>query len=184
MTAFFLASWTPLLFEAMDFTRNEAAAAGTLNSIAGAVGGVLLMRFTDIRGAISITFLPLAAIPLLLIVAFVDLGHAAFLALFTVTAGFLIGGHFGLHSIAGIFYPSLYRGNGAGWAISVAKLGSIAGPFIAGLILSTSLPARQIFAVLAICPAVFVCCIFIIGRIHTRMMAVPAAAALRDVAAG
>lgn len=83
---------------------------------------------------------------------------------------FLIGGHFGLHSIAGIFYPSAYRGNGAGWAISVAKIGSIAGPFAAGLILSTNLPVRYIFAVLAICPAVFVVCIFIVGRIHSSML--------------
>jgi AAHS family 4-hydroxybenzoate transporter-like MFS transporter len=81
-----------------------------------------------------------------------------------------VSGHFGLHSIAGIFYPSTYRGNGAGWATSVAKIGSIAGPFAAGLILSTSLPVRYIFAVLAICPAVFVVCIFIVGRIHSSML--------------
>jgi len=76
--------------------------------------------------------MPLMAIPLLLAAAFVDPGHAGFLALFALIALFLIGGHFGLHSIAGIFYPSAYRGNGAGWATSVAKIGSIAGPFAAG----------------------------------------------------
>jgi transposase len=79
-------------------------------------------------------------------------------------------GRIGLHSIAGIFYPSAYRGNGAGWATSIAKIGSIAGPFLAGVILSTSLPVRYIFAVLAICPAVFVMCIFVIGLIHSSML--------------
>jgi AAHS family 4-hydroxybenzoate transporter-like MFS transporter len=177
MTAFFLATWTPLVFEALSFTRTEAAAAGTLSSIAGAVGGVLLMRFTDLRGAIAITVMPLVAIPLLLIAAFVDVGHTAFFVLFTLIAGFILGGHFGLHSIAGIFYPSSYRGNGTGWATSVAKIGSIAGPFIAGLILSTSLPVRSIFAVLAICPVVFVVCIFAIGRIQSRILARPVAPA-------
>jgi hypothetical protein len=38
------------------------------------------------------------------------------------------------------------------------------------VILSTSLPVRDIFAVLAICPAVFVVCIFIVGRIHSPML--------------
>jgi len=170
MTVFFLATWTPLVFEALHYSRSQAALAGSLNSAAGAIGGLLLMRFTDNTGAIAITAMPLLAIPLLLVAAFVDVGQDAFLALFTVIAMFLIGGHFGLHSIAGIFYPSAYRGNGAGWATSVAKIGSIAGPAVAGVILSTSLPVRNIFAVLAICPAVFVVCIFIVGRIHSSML--------------
>jgi MFS transporter, AAHS family, 4-hydroxybenzoate transporter len=170
MAVFFLATWTPLVFEALSFTRAQAAIAGSLNAVAGAVGGLLLMRFTDTIGAIAITTMPLFAVPLLLIAAFVPIGHGGFMALFVLIALFLIGGHFGLHSIAGIFYPSAYRGNGAGWATSVAKIGSIAGPFAAGLILSTSLPVRSIFAVLAICPAVFVVCIFIIGRIHSSIL--------------
>ena len=47
------------------------------------------------------------------------------------------------------------------------EIGSIAGPFAASLILSTRMPVHYIFAVLAICPAVFVVCIFIVGRIHS-----------------
>jgi MFS transporter, AAHS family, 4-hydroxybenzoate transporter len=170
MAVFFLATWTPLVFEALSFTRAQAAIAGSLTAAAGAVGGLLLMRFTDTIGAIAITAMPLLAVPLLLVAAFVPLDQGAFMALFALIALFLIGGHFGLHSIAGIFYPSAYRGNGTGWAISVAKVGSIAGPFVAGLILSTSLPVRYIFALLAVCPAVFVVCIFIIGRIHSAML--------------
>jgi len=170
MAVFFLATWTPLVFEALNYTRAQAALAGSINAAAGAVGGLLLMRFTDNMGAIVITTMPLIAVPLLLAAAFLDVSQLGFFALFALIALFLIGGHFGLHSIAGIFYPSAYRGNGAGWAISVAKIGSIAGPFAAGIILSTSLPVRYIFAVLAICPAVFVVCIFIVGRIHTSML--------------
>ena len=170
MTVFFLATWTPLVFEALHYARSQAALAGSLTAVAGAIGGLLLMRFTDKKGAIAITAMPLLAIPLLLIAAFVGMGQEKFLALFTLIAMFLIGGHFGLHSIAGIYYPSAYRANGAGWATSIAKIGSIAGPFLAGVILSTSLPVRNIFAVLAICPAAFVLCIFVIGLIHSSML--------------
>ena len=181
MTVFFLATWTPLVFEALHYARSQAALAGSLTSMAGAIGGLLLMRFTDKKGAIAITAMPLLAIPLLLIAAFVGMDQDKFLALFTLIAMFLIGGHFGLHSIAGIFYPSAYRGNGAGWATSIAKVGSIAGPFLAGLILSTSLPVRYIFAVLAICPAVFVMCIFVIGLIHSSMLRTEAPVQARTV---
>jgi AAHS family 4-hydroxybenzoate transporter-like MFS transporter len=170
MTAFFLATWTPLVFEALGFSRSTAALAATVNSAFGAIGGLMLMRFTDRFGAIAITAMPLLAIPLLLVTGFVDFGETGFLIATAFVTLFLIGGHFGLHSIAGIFYPSAFRGNGAGWATSVAKVGSIAGPYIAGLILATSLPVRNIFAVLAICPAVFVVCILIIGIMHTRIL--------------
>ena len=170
MTAFFLATWTPLVFEALGFSRSTAAFAATVNSAFGALGGLSLMRFTDRFGAIAITVMPLLAIPLLLAAAFADLGSDGFLVATAFITLFLIGGHFGLHSIAGIFYPSAYRSSGTGWAISVAKIGSIAGPYVAGLILATSLPVRNIYAVVAICPAVFAICILIIGRMHTKIL--------------
>jgi AAHS family 4-hydroxybenzoate transporter-like MFS transporter len=108
------------------------------------------------------------AIPLLLVTGLGNLTDAGFLVANALVALFVIGGHLGLHSIAGIFYPSAYRGNGAGWATSVAKIGSIAGPWLAGLILSTHLPVKNIFAIVAVCPAVFVVCIFIVGRGSVR----------------
>ncbi len=79
MAVFFLATWTPLVFEALGFSRAEAAAAGSINALAGALGGLALMRFTDRRGAIAITAMPLAAVPVLLIAGLAPLGHGGFL---------------------------------------------------------------------------------------------------------
>ncbi len=128
MAVFVLATWTPLVLEALGFSRQAGATAGSITAVAGALGGLSLMRFTDHRGAIAITAMPLVAVPVLLIAGLVDLGQSPFFVAVTLIGFFVIGGHFGLHSIAGLFYPSTYRGNGAGWAISVAKIGSIAGP--------------------------------------------------------
>jgi AAHS family 4-hydroxybenzoate transporter-like MFS transporter len=75
-----------------------------------------------------------------------------------------------MHSISGIFYPTAYRGNGASWATSIAKVGSIGGPMVGGWVLSTHLPAKNIFALLAIFPAIFAVCIYVVGRTHTRML--------------
>jgi AAHS family 4-hydroxybenzoate transporter-like MFS transporter len=170
MAVYFFAYWSPSVFEALGFERAVAANAASVNSAAGALGGLLLMRFTDRLGAIAIAIMPLIAAPLLLVAGFVDLGYWGFLAANALIAVFLIGGHFGLHSIAGIFYPSAYRSNGAGWAISVAKIGSIAGPLIAGRLLETSLPVRHIFAVVASCPAALFVCVLIIGTLHSRLL--------------
>jgi MFS transporter, AAHS family, 4-hydroxybenzoate transporter len=167
---FFMVNWTPLVFEALHFSRTEAATAASLNSAMGALGGVLLMRFTDRRGAIAITIMPITTFILLQAATFATIGHGAFLVLEALIGGFLIGGHFGMHSICGIFYPSAYRGNGAGWATSVAKIGSVAGPMVGGWVLSTTLPVRDIFAVLAVCPVAFAVCIYIVGRMHRHIL--------------
>jgi len=167
---FFMVNWTPLVFEALHYARAQAATAATMNSILGAVGGILLMRFTDTKGAIMITIMPVMTFGLLLVAAFTPLGDGAFLVLSAMIGGFLIGGHFGMHSISGIFYPTAYRGNGASWATSIAKIGSIGGPMVGGWVLATSLPVKHIFALLAIFPAIFAVCIYLIGRIHSRML--------------
>jgi AAHS family 4-hydroxybenzoate transporter-like MFS transporter len=167
---FFMVNWTPLVFEALKYTRAEAATAASLNSALGAIGGLVLMRFTDQRGAIAITGMPIITFLLLLLAGLADVGHGMFRVVIALIGFFLIGGHFGMHSICGMFYPSAYRGNGAGWATSVAKIGSVAGPMVGGWVLSTSLPVHNIFAVLAVCPAVFAICIYAVGRIHRRIL--------------
>lgn len=170
LAVFFIVNWTPVVFEALKYSRKEAATAASLYSAVGALGGLLLMRFTDKRGAIAITVMPVMTAILLLTASFVDMGHVAFLLLAAATGGFLIGGHFGMHSICGIFYPSAYRANGAGWATSIAKIGSVAGPILGGIVLSTTLPVRYIFAVLAVCPAVMAISIYIVGGMHRRIL--------------
>jgi AAHS family 4-hydroxybenzoate transporter-like MFS transporter len=164
---FFLVNWIPLVFEALKYTRSDAAGAASLNSAMGALGGVLLMRFTDRYGVIAITAMPIMAVFLLLVAGVANLGHSGLLLINSLIGGFLIGGHFGMHSISGIFYPSAYRANGAAWATSIAKIGAIAGPMVGGLVLSTTLPVRYIFFLLAICPTVFAVCIFLVGKLDS-----------------
>ena len=167
---FFIVNWTPLVFEALHYARAQAATAATVNSIMGAIGGILLMRFTDAKGAIAITTMPVVTCILLLVAGFATMGQGTFLFLNALIGGFLIGGHFGMHSISGIFYPTAYRGNGASWATSIAKIGSIGGPMVGGWVLATSLPVKHIFALLAIFPAIFGICIYVVGKRHSRML--------------
>jgi len=167
---YFLVNWTPLVFEALKYSRTEAATAASLISLMGAVGALSLMRFTDNRGAVAVTVMPVMTMILLFVASFVTLPHRGFLVLVACIGFFLVGGQFGVISICGVFYPSAYRANGAGWASSVAKIGSVLGPLVGGWVLSTSLPLRYIFAVLAICPAVFAICIYTVGRIHSRIL--------------
>ena len=168
ITTFFLASWGPILFEGLGFARNSAAWLTTANSIAGMCGGLMVMRFTDRIGVVSLSIVSLIAVPLLLVIGFAHTGESAFVALLLVLGLFLSGSHFGITSITGIFYPTAYRGLGTGWASSVAKIGSIAGPWIGGIVLASHLPLKHIFALMAICPAVLCVCLLGLGLIELR----------------
>ena len=64
MAVFFFATWSPLVFEALGYSRADAAWAASVNALTGALGGLLLMRFTDARGAIAVGVMPLVAAPL------------------------------------------------------------------------------------------------------------------------
>jgi AAHS family 4-hydroxybenzoate transporter-like MFS transporter len=169
IAVFFRVTWEPSVFQALGFSRSTAALASSANSIGGAIGGLLLMRFTDTRGVIAVAVLPALAVPTLLIMGLVRLGGNAFLALSFFNTMFLVGAHFGIHSIAGIFYPSAYRANGAGWATSIAKIGSILGPLVGGAALGSAMPVKMMYAFLATCPMVVGIGIFIVGRIQQEI---------------
>jgi AAHS family 4-hydroxybenzoate transporter-like MFS transporter len=181
---YFLVNWTPLVLESLKFSRREAATAASLISLMGAIGALCLMRFTDRRGAMAVTIMPVMTFILLLVAGFVDVPHPAFLVLIACIGFFLVGGQLGVISLCGIFYPTAYRANGAGWASGVAKIGSVLGPLAGGWVLSTNMPVRDIFAVLAICPAVFAVCVYVVGRMHSRMLGREALAELEQQTVG
>ncbi len=170
MAVFFLTSWMPTLAEASGLDRSTAALGASLLSLGGAAGGLLLMRFVDRFGAIAVTAMPLIACPLVAMVGMFHFGNADFMQYMFLVGLFVIGGHTGLHSIAGLFYPSAIRSNGAGWAISVAKIGSIAGPWIGGMLLGAKMPLHDIFLFAALPPVLFVVCILPLGLLHRRMI--------------
>lgn len=169
IAVFFRVSWEPSVFQALGFSRSTAALASSANSIGGAIGGLLLMRFTDTRGVIAVAVLPALAVPTLLVMGLARLGGNAFLVLSFLNTMFIVGAHFGIHSVAGIFYPSAYRANGAGWATSIAKIGSILGPLLGGAALSSGVPVKSVYALLATCPLVVGIGMFIVGRIQQRI---------------
>lgn len=168
MAIFFKSSWTPMVLELIGYTRTEAAAFSAISSMGGALGALALMRFTDRKGPIAIAIMSLLSIPPLLYIGLAETGYWSFLIINFIVNIAMGGAHFGMHSIAGIFYSSAFRANGAGWATSVAKVGSVIGPMVGGMILATSFPVKNIFALLAICPAIVALALFFIGRIQAR----------------
>jgi AAHS family 4-hydroxybenzoate transporter-like MFS transporter len=158
LAIYFAASWGPIVLESLKFPRDTSALVASLGGLMGAVAGLALMRFTDKFGPRAVAFYPALAIPVLLMQGFGFVPINLFLAANVLGAMLVAGAHFGILSIAGIFYPSAIRASGAGWATSVAKVGGILGPIIGAAVLSSGLPVIRSYALLAVCPAILFSC--------------------------
>ena len=157
---FFTSSFGPTVLESIGFPRPTAALVKSSASIVGAALGLLLMRFTDRKGPIALAVYPAVTIPILLAVGFGALSGDAFLAMALLGSGLVLGAHFGVQSIAGVYYPSSVRATGGGFASGVAKVGAVLGPLVGAAVLSTHLPVVRTYALLAICPAALCLCAF------------------------
>ena len=148
ITVFSLSSWMPVAVESVGFPRAMAATATAVLFAGSAVGGILGGRFADRKGLTAIIVLAVLACPT--VAALGALGGSGLL-LFPVSflAGcFAFGGQTCLHGFVGSLYPTNLRDNGVGWAIGIAKIGSMAGPLIGGLLLPR-LPGEMLFVAAA-----------------------------------
>jgi AAHS family 4-hydroxybenzoate transporter-like MFS transporter len=165
MALFFLQNWLPVLIEAVGVAPRQAALMTTLFSIGGTAGGLVLMRFVDRRGVLLITCLPVIGFPL---VASLGMGlDAGLLVAAVFGVGFCVAGtQSGLNAVASMVYPTSFRSKGTGSAIGIAKIGSIAGPMIGGMLIGAHLPVQDLFRIAAI-PVIAVAVLsFVLGRVY------------------
>jgi MFS transporter, AAHS family, 4-hydroxybenzoate transporter len=182
LAIYFAVSWGPIVVEELQFPRHTAALVASTGSLLGAMAGLLLMRFTDRRGPGSVAVYPAICVPVLLALGLGLVPRAQFLAVVIMSTLLISGGHFGVLSIAGIFYPSSIRASGGGWATSMAKFGAILGPIAGGAVLSSGIPILRSYALLAVCPAILCLCgLGIAAVVRARAPAAPSSAALAAV---
>jgi AAHS family 4-hydroxybenzoate transporter-like MFS transporter len=144
MALYFLQNWLPVLIEAVGVAPQQAGLVTAMFSVGGVLGGLILCRFVDRHGMLALISLPVIGCP---IVAF--LGHGmseSMLRVAVFCTGFcVVGAQYGLYAVAGMIYPTSFRSAVIGIAISVGKIGSVAGPVIGGLLLSMHIPIVQMF---------------------------------------
>ena len=160
MTVFSLSSWMPVAVESVGLSRSAAAIATALLFTGSAVGGVVGGWFADRFGIAAVIALAALAVPVVASLGTLG-GTPEFLMPMCFLAGcFAFGAQTCLHGVAGSLYPTPVRANGVGWAIGIAKIGSIAGPYIAGLLLPRLSSQGLFFA--AASPLIVVACLAVV----------------------
>jgi AAHS family 4-hydroxybenzoate transporter-like MFS transporter len=122
-----------LFMEELGIERTMAADLASINGLLGAIGGVLLLMYTEKRGPIWIALGPLVGIPLAVLIGsgLID-GGALFVPVLLI-GGTMIGvGHAAVIAMTSFYYPSAVRSTGGGWASFMAKFAAVAAPIVGG----------------------------------------------------
>ncbi|MGA3948041.1 3-(3-hydroxy-phenyl)propionate transporter MhpT [Ralstonia nicotianae] len=133
---YFLLNWLPSLTAAQGLTRPQVGLVQILFNIgggAGALGIGMLMDAARPRLVVSGMYVGIIAALALLAAA----GGMASMSAGAFMAGlFVVGAQSVLYALAAAYYPMSVRGTGVGAAVAVGRLGSIAGPLLAGQLLA------------------------------------------------
>jgi AAHS family 4-hydroxybenzoate transporter-like MFS transporter len=165
---YFVNSWLPTVLTAANLPLSRAANISSLFQLGGTVGGLVLARPTDKYGVI-----PVCGLFVLSLFTATTIGLArepeSLLMLDIFFAGFaLLGLQFGLNAISGMMYPTAFRSSGSGWALSVSRLGAIAGPIIGGILIARHLPIEQLYLFLFIPLAIGTVCSFVFAWVYYK----------------
>lgn len=132
---YFLNSWMPKLLVSSGLSLTDAAMTTSLYHLAGILAGPIVGWIFDRYGLLACVIFPISGSILTAILGFPMTGALLMLAVFS--AGFFVIGTQGIMTASTPnFYPTAYRAKGNGIAMGIAKIGSISGPIIGGILIA------------------------------------------------
>jgi len=155
MELYILTSWLPTTINAQGVDLYWAQIATALVQVGGIAGAFALAPLVDRYGPNLVLASAFGTAALSIVV----LGLAGTSVAVTLIAAFgcgigTVGAQNCNNGIAAKFYPTEIRATGVGWALAVGRIGSILGPAVGGILLSSGLDIQNIFLVAIVPPLV------------------------------
>jgi MFS transporter, AAHS family, 4-hydroxybenzoate transporter len=146
---YFLANWLPTVLNDSGASISGAALISSLLQVGGIVGTFALGHVVDRFSFRALALVYLIAV--LAVGAIGQVGRSVGLVSFAIfVAGFcVVGGQIAANALAANFYPTSVRATGVGWALGIGRIGSIVGPLIGGVLMSTKWSTGELFATAA-----------------------------------
>lgn len=136
LVMYLLLNWMPTLLHRIGLSRSQASIAQIFFNIGGAVGsvfiGYLLDRARRLR-TVFFTYAIMCAALLSLALLQPELLLTSFVVFCCGTT--LIGAQAIIYVSAPVCYATAFRGTGVGSAVAIGRVGSVAGPLVAGILL-------------------------------------------------
>lgn len=156
MVVYLLMNWLPQLLVAQGFSRSEASLALILYSLGGTVGSLIGGRVLDGSQrvvAIGASFAFVAAA--LAMLGLLPPALATMLVTVTLVGVGVLCVQSILYGIAPQCYPTEIRGTGVGVVVAVGRLGSMAGPLLAGVLVAQGSTPADVMLILV--PIILAC---------------------------
>ncbi len=131
-----LLNWLPVLMGTRGFSKTDALIIQILFNVGAAVGSVLLGWWMQRWPSRLLLFICYAGLALSLwVIAQVGRELALAASAAALVGTFLLSAQFILYGIAPDYYSVSVRGTGTGAAVAAGRLGSVVGPYLAGVLL-------------------------------------------------
>lgn len=147
---YFAASWTPRLLEQSGLSAQQSMNGGVLLNLGGVVATLAFAALALRLNTRLLTVLSLAAAGLSFLAVAFALGNLAAALIAAIAVGmFTNASAAGVFALAPGLYPTSVRTTAVGWAAALGRLGAIASPILAGLLVDGGWTPRQLFLLFA-----------------------------------
>lgn len=164
---YFILSWLPGLLRQAGFQVSAGITAVLVFSIGGIAGTILqgpLLRVVSVYAGVTIQFVAVTA---LVGIASATFENFPVMMVVTFVLGMCVQGvQAAINALAAMFYPTVIRSTGVGWALGVGRIGSIIGPLIGGTLLSLNWTPQQIFLAGTIPAVIAVSAVVVSGQLQ------------------
>ena len=149
---YLMSAYAVIFMEHLGIARQSAAWLASSGAIMGALGGIALLAATERRGPGWIAVAPVMGVPLVLLIGTgVAIATPYFVPVLLLVAVTIGTGHAAVISVTSIYYPSIVRATGGGWASFVAKFAAVAAPIFGFRFLAGRNGAMAGYAFTAVC---------------------------------
>jgi|SRR5579885_253187 len=167
MSFYFINTWLPTVLTQAHAPHWLALLSTSIFQFGGTLGGLSVARPMDKMGMWPVCVLFVCGLVIAPFIGYAQhiewlLGAMIFFAGFT-----LLGLQFGLNAVSAMIYPTSIRSNGSGWAFAVGRFGAIAGPIVAGVLLTLKLDIRDLFLFLFVPIAIGLLSSLVLARLYT-----------------
>jgi AAHS family 4-hydroxybenzoate transporter-like MFS transporter len=165
---YFILQWTPAILHSTGISPARAILGTTMYATGIIAGPLLTAPIVDRFGMERVLTCGLAFGALC--VLSIGLFNPRFWMLSVIVCGAGIGAgcQAGINSLSGLAYPPAIRSTGAGWALGAGRVGTIAGPLLAGTLLTLGFRPQNMFVAAAIPGFIATLLMAMLGRFRRR----------------
>lgn len=174
--SYFQTNWTPKILVDAGLSDTAAISSGVVMGLAAATGNILMGSFAKSFGVYRLTMMAFCGGAISLCAfGFLDAHPVSLLAAAGCCSFFIQATFTGTMIASTRFFPAAIRGTGVGIVVGLGRIGGIAGPLVAGVLISSGWGRIHYFPIFAAVCLIGVAGMFLLGRLLRRREAFVAA---------